>query len=283
MVSLQHRSQNRIASLEILQVCFSVLISCTKPAWHIRFLICNTLHVCNYYGMSRLRSVAVSSSEIWQTIGPTMVQLWTNYLSLNHKGQSEVRSSRAVYHVLTCVIAESACSTSSDSDEECLRPSLLKKHRQPRELCHPGNVPTNHQNPTGRHKTLTHSDSPELQQQQGVPVSGDYCSTVRQTPFAPLSPSCPSSGAPSNSCFTPTAEHDLFGSPATSVPPEGTPACRGSMFDSPGLQKQLRHGDGPSKALAHISRLQRERAHLLQQIKVCTGSFARHSLLFVIA
>ncbi|KAL0052472.1 hypothetical protein WJX82_002708 [Trebouxia sp. C0006] len=163
--------------------------------------------------------------------------------------------------------AESACSTSSDSDEECLRPSLLKKHRQPREICHPGNVPTNHQNPTGRHKTLTHSDSPELQQQQGVPVSGDYCSTVRQTPFAPLSPSCPSSGAPSNSCFTPTAEHDLFGSPATSVPPEGTPACRGSMFDSPGLQKQLRHGDGPSKALAHISRLQRERAHLLQQIK----------------
>ncbi|KAA6425410.1 MAG: hypothetical protein FRX49_04903 [Trebouxia sp. A1-2] len=39
------------------------------------------------------------------------------------------------------------------------------------------------------------------------------------------------------------------------------------MFDSPGLQKQMRHGDGPSKALAHISRLQRERTHLQQQIK----------------
>ncbi len=278
MVSLQHRSQNRIASLETLQVCFSVLISCTKPAWHIRFLICNTLHVCDYYGMSRLRSVAVSSSGIWQTIGPTMVQLWTNYLSLNHKGQSEVRSSRAVYHVLTFVIAESACSTSSDSDEECLRPSLLRKRRQPHEICHPGNVPTNHQTPTGRHTTLSNSESLELQQQQGIPASDHYCSPVRQTPFAPLSPSCPSSGAPSRSCFTPTAERDLFGSPATSVPPEGTPACRGSMFDSPGLQKQMRHGDGPSKALAHISRLQRERTHLLQQIKVCTSNFTQDIL-----
>ncbi len=186
------------------------------------------------------------------------------------------------------VIAESASSTSSDSDEECLRPSLLKKRRQPGEKCipcyvHPGNLPTIHQISTGTHTTLSHSDSPELQQQQGVPVSDHYCSPVRQTPFAPLSPICPSSGAPSRSCFTPTAEHDLFGSPATSVPPEGTPACRGSMLDSPGLQKQMRHGEGPSKALAHISRLQRERTHLLQQIKVCTSNFAKHSLLSVVA
>lgn len=186
------------------------------------------------------------------------------------------------------VIAESACSTMSDSDEECLRPSLLKKRRQPSEKCipcyfHPRNVPTNGQTPTGRHTTLSNSELPELQQQQGVSASDHYCSPVRQTSFAPLSPSCPSSGAPSRSCFTPTAEHDLFGSPATSVPPEYTPACRGSMFDSPGLQKQMRHGEGPSKALAHISRLQRERTHLLQQIKVCTGNFAKQSVLSVVA
>ena len=183
------------------------------------------------------------------------------------------------------MIAEPACSTSSDSDEECLRPSLLRKRRQ--ENCipcyiHPGNVPTHNQNPTGRHNTFSLSESPELQQQQGVPVSDHYFSPVRQTPFAPLSPSCPSSGAPSRSCYTPTAERDLFGSPATSVPPECTPACRGSMFDSPGLQKQMRHGEGPSKALAHISRLQREHANLLQQIKVCTSNFAKPSLLSVV-
>ncbi len=185
------------------------------------------------------------------------------------------------------MIAESAGSTSSDSDEECLRPSLLKKRRQPGENCipcyvHPGNLPTIHQTSTGTH-TTSHSDSPELQQQQGAPVSDYYCSPVRQTPFAPLSPSCPSSSAPSRSCFTPTAEHDLFGSPATSVPPECTPPCRGSMFNSPGLQKQMRHGDGPSKALAHISRLQRERTHLLQQIKVCIGNSAKPSLLSVVS
>ncbi|DBB02953.1 hypothetical protein WJX77_002077 [Trebouxia sp. C0004] len=171
----------------------------------------------------------------------------------------------------TQIPAESACSTSSDSDEECLRPSLLKRRRQLGEKCkpcyiHPGNLPTIHQTPIGAHRTVSHSDLPELQQ-QGVSASDHYCSPVRQTPFAPLSPNCPSSGAPSRSCFTPTAEHDLFGSPATSVPPECTPACRSSMFDSPGLQKQMRHGEGPSKALAHISRLQRERTHLVQQIK----------------
>ena len=73
LVSVEDRSQSRSASLGSLQVCFSVLISRTKTALHIRLLIWNTAHIFDFCGMERFRSVAVSSAEIWQITGPPMI------------------------------------------------------------------------------------------------------------------------------------------------------------------------------------------------------------------
>ena len=176
------------------------------------------------------------------------------------------------------VTAETVCSTTSDS-EECLRPSLLRKRRKPGPDTAPStphceNTPANHQIPAHWQTKTSSSLKTAVHQQPHHFPSDACCSPVQQTPFAPLSPSCPSTGAPSRCCLSPAAEHDLFGSPAASTLTGLSPACNTNTFESPVGHKQTRHEAGPSKALAHISRLQRDRARLLQDIKVCLAALA---------
>ena len=151
----------------------------------------------------------------------------------------------------------------SDSVEECLRPSLLRKRCQTAHT-----VSSDHQNNTHQHNlTADRHRTTSEHRCAAFPISLDSF-PARRIPFAPLSPGSPSSQAPSQSCLSPTAEHDLFGSPATNAPACLSPVCTSNMFESPGLQQQMRHGPGTSKAMAYITRLQRDRAYLIQQLKV---------------
>lgn len=151
-----------------------------------------------------------------------------------------------------CVHAEAEKTLSSDSDEECLRPSLLRKRRQLQTSapqCE--NTPANWQTWTPSKKA------------SGIHATA-YSPPASQTPFVALFPRCASNDA----AFSPTAEHNLFGSPATSLPMGFSPVLDSNLFRSPAVQQQARTGGGLSKALAHIAKLQKEHTQLVQQLKV---------------
>ena len=149
--------------------------------------------------------------------------------------------------------------SADDDDEECLRPSLLRKQRQPKQTSH---TPAKHfteqsENITPNLKSIT----PAKQRA----ATSTFDSPAQQTPFRPLCSDYPQSAALSQSFLSPGAEYELFGTPAT--PAEPNSALR-RCVDSPTPGKTAGHGTGVSKALAHISQLQREHAELTKQLEV---------------
>ena len=151
----------------------------------------------------------------------------------------------------------------TESDEECLRPSLLRKRHRPsihRNTPHRGNVPWSCQSMTPDHKasrvTATAYDSP-----------------AHQTPFTALFSSCPSTGVESRAASSP-AEHSLFGKATpSSLLGAFSPTPDANGYASADLQQQIKSSPGMSKVIANISNLKKQHAQLAQQLKVGATAF----------
>lgn len=146
----------------------------------------------------------------------------------------------------------------TDSDEECLRPSLLRKRHQlsgQSKTPYRENIPWNCQSTTPDHKATR------------TPATA-YDSPAHQTPFAALFSSCPSTGIETRTPSSP-AEHNLFGNPTpTSLlgALHAIPGANGHASASEHHHAKSSHGI--SKVVAHISKLKKENAHFAQQLKV---------------
>ena len=146
----------------------------------------------------------------------------------------------------------------SDSDEECLRPSLLRKWRHvhsQHSALHSENIPANDQ-------TLM----PSQKAKGDLPTM--HHTPAHKTPFTALQSSCPSTGAASQAAFSPTAVDNLFGSPAPSFPLGFSPVFDSSMYSSPAGQQPAKRSFSMSTALANVAKLQKEHTQLVQQLKV---------------
>lgn len=170
-------------------------------------------------------------------------------------------SARVVSNQLIFCCAE--VNNFTESDEECLRPSLLKKRHQlssHSKTPHRENIPWNGQSTTPDHKATR------------IPVTA-YDSPAHQTPFAALFSSCPSTGLRTGTPSSP-AEHSLFGNP-TPMSLLGAlnaiPGANGHASASEHHHAENSHGI--SKVVMHISRLKKENAHFAQQLKVGAPAF----------
>ena len=152
----------------------------------------------------------------------------------------------------------------SDSDEECLRPSLLRKrHHLPSQSNSPHweNTPWSYQSMTPNHKASRFAATA-------------YDSPAHQTPFAALFSSCPSSGVESKAASSP-AERNLFGNPTPSSPLGAfSPIPGANGYASTSVQQQAKSSHGMSKLVSHISNLKKQHAQqLAQQLKVGAATF----------
>ena len=164
----------------------------------------------------------------------------------------------------------------SDSSEECLRPSLLRKRRHlqnQHSLQHCENTPANAQ-------------SLRPDQKASSARSTKYDSPIRQTPFTALFPSCPTTGAASQAAFSPAAQDNLFGSPALSLSLAFSPVLGSNLHGTPAAQLEGKHSHGVSMLMAQFSHLQSQHQQLTQQLKVkslgryllCYASFQKATI-----
>ena len=146
----------------------------------------------------------------------------------------------------------------SDSDEECLRPSLLRKRHQTSSQSntpHRENIPWKCQSMTPDHKA-SHA------------AATAYDSPAHQTPFTALFSSCPSTGVESKAGVSP-AEHNLFGNPTSSPVLRAFSAIPGaSGYASASVQHQENSSHSMSKLVTHISNLKKQHAQVAQHLKV---------------
>ena len=150
----------------------------------------------------------------------------------------------------------------TDSDEECLRPSLLRRRHQ---LSSQSNSPYRENTPWNcQSKTPDHKASHV--------AATAYDSPIHQTPFTALFSSCPSTGIESKPASSP-AEHKLFGRTPSSLLGALSPTPVANGHASVSVQQQAKSGHGMSKVVTHISNLKKQHAQLAQQLKVGATAF----------
>lgn len=149
-------------------------------------------------------------------------------------------------------------SAQSDSDEECLRPSLLRKRLI--------NTP--------QHKNISRISQATTPDHKATHVFATaYDSPAHQTPFSALFSSCPSTAVDSQAAFSPT-QHNFCGNPTPSWL-LGTSPDPSTLHGS--SQQSARSSHGMAKVVTHIFKLKKEHAHLAQQLKVCASASMRRS------